>query len=169
MRGLHPSFFRHYRETLFIILACPLREFMVRAAAAQGREDPVVGEAIQIRCAEGGEERGRRLRSWRRSGALFFGFLCCRGEGGWGAPNSIYRVFPIKGKMEPAMDFQHSPPSPNSIIKGVGMFLGSQMGNWGPFWWTILIWRDSPANANKQWFPLVSRWCRDLSTLSTLK
>mmetsp|Transcript_110983 Transcript_110983/g.264777 ORF Transcript_110983/g.264777 Transcript_110983/m.264777 type:complete len:242 (+) Transcript_110983:1219-1944(+) len=29
-------------------------------AAAQGREDPVVGEAIQIRCAEGGEERGRR-------------------------------------------------------------------------------------------------------------
>ena len=36
----------------------------------------------------------------------------------WGFPNSIYLVFPIKGKMEPQMEFQGSPPSPNSIFEG---------------------------------------------------
>ena len=37
--------------------------------------------------------------------------------GGTRVPNSIYLVFPIKWKME----FQRSPPSPNSIFERVGI------------------------------------------------
>ena len=42
--------------------------------------------------------------------------------GRWGAFNSIDLVFLIKGKMEPEMDFQGSPPSPNSILRGWGSY-----------------------------------------------
>ena len=59
----------------------------------------------------------------------FVGLLCSlrtyppylNGQGGGGSPNSIDLVFPKKGKMEPQMEFQGSPPSPNSIFEGVGM------------------------------------------------
>ena len=44
-----------------------------------------------------------------------------KGGGGWGTPNFIHLVFPIKRKMEPQMEIQGSPPSPNSICKEVGM------------------------------------------------